>query len=80
VLFVVALRHLGTEGTGAYFSLAPFIGAAASIAILAEPLTAGPLVAGALTGAAEPHAHRHVHERLAHAHHHYPDIHHRHPH
>ena len=30
VLFILALRHLGTARTGAYFSLAPFIGAAAS--------------------------------------------------
>ena len=29
VLFVLALRHLGTARTGAYFSAAPFIGAAA---------------------------------------------------
>jgi hypothetical protein len=28
----------------------------------------------------EPHSHRHVHARLAHAHPHYPDIHHRHDH
>src|SRR5256885_1772049 len=35
-LFVVALRHLGTARTGAYFSTAPFIGAAASFALLGE--------------------------------------------
>ncbi|MND07304.1 hypothetical protein D3C83_291930 [compost metagenome] len=26
-LFIVALRHLGTARTGAYFSVAPFFGA-----------------------------------------------------
>ena len=38
VLFVLALRHLGTARTGAYFSLAPFIGALLALA-LGEPLT-----------------------------------------
>jgi hypothetical protein len=28
----------------------------------------------------EPHNHMHVHEALLHAHEHYPDVHHRHPH
>ncbi|MFA5826079.1 MAG: DMT family transporter, partial [Gallionellaceae bacterium] len=31
-LFVIALRHLGTARTGAYFSVAPFFGAVLSIA------------------------------------------------
>jgi len=31
VLFIVALRHLGTARTGAYFSVAPFFGAAALV-------------------------------------------------
>jgi drug/metabolite transporter (DMT)-like permease len=35
-LFVWALRHLGTARTGAYFSVAPFFGAAAAVAFLAE--------------------------------------------
>lgn len=37
VLFVLALRHLGTARTGAYFSVAPFLGAVASVALLASP-------------------------------------------
>ena len=37
-LFVVALRHLGTARTGAYFSLAPFFGAVASLPARASPL------------------------------------------
>ena len=39
VLFVLALRHVGTARTGAYFSTAPFIGAALAIALLSEPIT-----------------------------------------
>ena len=38
VLFVLALRYLGTARTGAYFSLAPFIGALIALG-LGEPLT-----------------------------------------
>ena len=37
VLFVLALRGLGTARTGAYFSTAPFVGAAISIAVFGEP-------------------------------------------
>lgn len=36
VLFVLALRGLGTARTGAYFSTAPFIGAAVSLLLLGE--------------------------------------------
>jgi drug/metabolite transporter (DMT)-like permease len=35
-LFVAALRHLGTARTGAYFSLAPFMGAAFAVVLLHE--------------------------------------------
>ncbi|HVT52717.1 MAG TPA: DMT family transporter, partial [Dongiaceae bacterium] len=38
-LFVLALRHLGTARTGAYYATAPFIGAAVAIAVLHEPMT-----------------------------------------
>jgi drug/metabolite transporter (DMT)-like permease len=85
-LFVVALRHLGTARTGAYFSLAPFLGAGASIPILGEPVTTGLLVAGTLMGAgtwlhlSERHEHRHAHGPLAHDHSHVHDEHHRHEH
>lgn len=86
VLFMIALRELGAARTGAYFSTAPFIGAAVSIVLLAE--TAGPLtgVAAALMAAGvwlhltEHHAHEHTHEPLAHTHAHAHDAHHRHDH
>jgi len=49
VLFVLALRHLGTARTGAYFSLAPFIGALLALA-LGEPLTLKLALAALLMG------------------------------
>lgn len=39
VMFMLALRHLGTARTGAYFSLAPFIGAVLAIAIFHDSIT-----------------------------------------
>src|SRR2546425_74077 len=38
-LFVVALRHLGAARSGAYFSTAPFIGAATAVVALQQPLS-----------------------------------------
>jgi drug/metabolite transporter (DMT)-like permease len=76
VLFVIALRHLGTARTGAYFSVAPFIGALLAIALLGEPVTwpllgAGLLMAlGVALHLTERHEHEHEHEALAHAHSH----------
>jgi drug/metabolite transporter (DMT)-like permease len=86
MLFIVALRELGTARTGAYFSVAPFFGAAVAIAVLHEPLTLALLAAGALMACgvwlhvSERHEHRHTHERLKHAHSHVHDEHHRHVH
>jgi drug/metabolite transporter (DMT)-like permease len=85
-LFVIALRHLGTARTGAYFSLAPFVGAVLGIAFLDEPVTwtlvaAGGLMAlGLYLHLAERHSHEHVHERIEHEHGHVHDHHHRHAH
>jgi drug/metabolite transporter (DMT)-like permease len=84
-LFVLALRHLGTARTGAYFSLAPFIGAALAVA-LGAPLTATLMIAGLFMGAGvwlhltEYHAHLHRHSRLEHEHSHVHDVHHQHRH
>ena len=36
VAFVLALRHLGAARTGAYFSTAPFVGAALALLLLRE--------------------------------------------
>ena len=85
-LFVLALRHLGTARTGAYFSLAPFVGAVIAVALLGEPLTFRLLLAGLLMAfglylhLAERHEHDHVHELLGHAHAHVHDLHHQHQH
>ena len=46
VMFMLGLRHLGTARTGAYFSLAPFIGAVLAVLFLREPVTAQLVVAG----------------------------------
>src|SRR3546814_1280907 len=39
VLFVLALRHLGTARTGAYFSTAPFLGAMLAVPLLGAAVT-----------------------------------------
>ena len=86
VLFVLALRHLGTARTGAYFSLAPFVGAVLAIGLLHDPLSAQIVLAGGLMAfglwlhLAERHAHDHVHVALEHEHSHTHDAHHQHSH
>ena len=86
VLFVFALRHLGTARTGAYFSLAPFIGALVAIGLLHEPLNFKLAAAGLLMGLGlwlhltERHAHEHMHETIEHEHSHVHDEHHQHEH
>jgi drug/metabolite transporter (DMT)-like permease len=84
-LFVIALRNLGTARTGAYFSLAPFIGAALAVA-LGAPLTGTLFVAALFMGAGvwlhmtENHAHLHRHSSIVHEHWHVHDEHHQHQH
>lgn len=84
-LFVVGLRHLGTARTGAYFSVAPFLGALLAIG-LGEPVTLPLLLAGACMGLGvwlhltERHDHPHQHDVLAHTHAHVHDEHHQHTH
>jgi len=84
VLFILALRYIGTARTGAYFSLAPFAGATISILVLGDRLTTQLLVAATLMGLGvwlhftERHAHEHWHEPLAHEHGHLHDAHHPH--
>ena len=86
VLFVTALRFLGAARTGAYFSTAPFIGAAVSVVWLGEPLTIQLVAAAGLMGVGlwlhvtERHEHLHTHERLFHEHKHVHDAHHQHAH
>lgn len=85
-LFVVALRHLGTARTSAYFSTAPFLGTVVAVATLAEPMTAQLVIAGILMALGvwlhltEHHKHEHVHDPMAHTHPHIHDEHHQHAH
>jgi drug/metabolite transporter (DMT)-like permease len=75
-LFVIGLRELGTARTGAYFSVAPFLGALLAVTLLGEPASWPLLAAGALMAAgvalhlAERHEHRHAHPFMEHAHEH----------
>ncbi len=85
-LFVLALRHLGTARTGAYFSTAPFMGAALSFLLFAERpelifwIAAALMVLGVWLHLSERHEHAHNHRPLRHAHLHTHDEHHQHPH
>jgi drug/metabolite transporter (DMT)-like permease len=86
VLFILALRHLGTARTGAYFGTASFVGALLSVAVLGEPITvqlagAAMLMAvGVWLHVTEMHEHVHFHPELEHEHRHTHDEHHEHEH
>ena len=85
-LFIVALRELGTARTAAYFSVAPFFGAALALIVLGG--TAGwafwgaalLMALGVWLHLSERHRHAHVHAPMAHEHEHVHDEHHRHAH
>ncbi len=85
-LFVVALRHLGTARTGAYFSIAPFFGAAVALWLLDESAgttfwaAALVMAAGVWLHITERHEHLHEHEPITHTHRHVHDAHHQHEH
>jgi drug/metabolite transporter (DMT)-like permease len=85
-LFVMALRHLGTARTAAYFSVAPFAGALVAILALHDPVSWQLVAAAALMGVGvwlhvtERHEHQHAHEAIEHLHEHEHDAHHRHEH
>jgi hypothetical protein len=86
VLFVLALRGLGTARTGAYFSTAPFLGAAIAILVFGDHATLLFWVAAILMGIgvwlhlSERHEHMHKHEAITHTHRHVHDVHHQHTH
>jgi hypothetical protein len=86
VLFVLALRGLGSARAGAYFSTAPFLGAAVALIVLREPTPSGfwlssfLMAAGVALHLTERHVHEHKHEALTHAHPHVHDAHHQHEH
>lgn len=86
VLFVLALRHVGSARTGAYFSTAPFIGALLAVGMFNDPVTVQLAAAGLLMAIgvyfhlSEAHEHEHAHSVLEHEHRHVHDEHHRHKH
>lgn len=86
ILFILALRHIGTARTGAYFSLAPFVGVGLSIVFLGEHFSAQLIIAsifmavGIWLHLAEKHSHEHHHEFMEHDHRHVHDEHHQHEH
>lgn len=86
VLFVVALRNLGTARTGAYFSVAPFFGAVLALLVLRESPSTAFWIAAALMALGvwlhltERHEHEHLHEPMEHTHPHVHDEHHQHGH
>ena len=86
VLFVVALRSLGTSRTGAYFSVAPLFGVLIAFALWPQVPSwsfwgaAALMVAGVWLHLRERHDHRHTHRPMAHVHRHTHDEHHQHHH
>lgn len=86
VLFILAMRDLGVARTGAYFGLAPFVGAAIAVPLFGETIGLPFTLAGVLIGLGvfvhltENHDHEHTHEPMAHDHVHVHDAHHQHTH
>ena len=87
VLYIKALRGLGAFRAGSFFSVAPFIGALASLVLLSEPfpwvLVPGAIlmILGLFFLLREEHRHHHGHEAMTHAHSHtHTDGHHLHDH
>jgi drug/metabolite transporter (DMT)-like permease len=84
--FVLALRQIGAARTGAYFSIAPFVGAGLALAAGKESLSFQLAAAAVLMGGgvwlhlSERHEHEHAHEGITHAHQHVHDEHHQHHH
>ncbi len=86
VLFVEALRKIGSARTATFFAIGPFIGTLLSVVMLGERPTvaywfaASLMLAGIFLLYREIHRHLHTHEVIAHSHKHLHDEHHRHNH
>jgi len=88
VLFIGALRKIGSARSSTYFAIGPFIGALSALVLLREHpptffwLATVLMLAGVLCLYRERHEHPHVHEALVHRHQHThdQDEHHRHLH
>jgi drug/metabolite transporter (DMT)-like permease len=85
VLFIIAMRHVGTARAGGYYSVAPFFGAVLAL-VTGEQLTISLVVASLLMALGvwlhltERHEHEHTHELITHDHWHVHDEHHQHEH
>ncbi len=86
VLFVEALRRIGSARTSTFFAVGPFIGSLLAVAMLGERPPApfwfatALMVAGVFVLYRERHRHLHTHEAVTHSHAHIHDAHHAHPH
>lgn len=86
-LYLLAQRRIGAARTASIFALAPFVGAALSWLVGAQPANALTALAAGLFGVGvylhltERHGHRHLHQQLEHEHaHRHDDGHHDHVH
>lgn len=86
VLFVEALRKIGSARTATFFAIGPFVGTLMSIVLLGERpsgsywFAVSLMLAGVFLLYNEVHRHLHTHEALSHSHKHLHDEHHRHTH
>jgi drug/metabolite transporter (DMT)-like permease len=86
VCVMLALRYLGAAREAAWFSTAPFIGAALAVPIFgvlpttAEWLGMASMIAGVFLLVRERHSHVHSHQPIEHDHAHVHDEHHQHEH
>lgn len=87
VLFLWALRGVGTARAGSILALSPFFGVVISLFVFPDPLPAAFYIAlpvmgvGAYLLMTEHHSHMHTHPAVFHEHrHHHDDLHHSHDH
>jgi len=86
VLFIHALREIGSARTSTWFASGPFIGTILSVIVLGERppgeywVAAVVMLSGMCFLYGEVHRHLHRHERINHAHPHEHDENHQHPH
>jgi drug/metabolite transporter (DMT)-like permease len=86
ICVMLSLRYLGAAREAAWFSTAPFIGAALAVPMFGLLPTAGgwlgmgSMIGGVFLLVRERHSHVHSHDPVEHDHLHFHDEHHRHPH
>jgi drug/metabolite transporter (DMT)-like permease len=86
VLFVMALRSIGSSRTSTYFAVGPFVGMFCSVMLLGDRPPAYQWIApvlmilGLRSLYKEKHGHLHTHDPITHSHKHLHDEHHKHSH